>query len=46
MHNDPLDLFRPFIGNEKDRRAQIVRTFGTKSLIEVQLNFDLETDGK
>ncbi|MBE2192619.1 MAG: SUMF1/EgtB/PvdO family nonheme iron enzyme [Anaerolinea sp.] len=44
MYDDLLDLFRPFMGNEKDRRAQIVRAFGTDNPIEGQLNFDLTTD--
>ncbi|MCC6974771.1 MAG: SUMF1/EgtB/PvdO family nonheme iron enzyme [Anaerolineae bacterium] len=44
MYDDLLDLFGPFMGNEKDRRAQIVRAFGTNNPIEGQLNFDLITD--
>ncbi|MCC6975109.1 MAG: toll/interleukin-1 receptor domain-containing protein [Anaerolineae bacterium] len=44
MYDDLLELFRPFMGNEKDRRAQIVRAFGTDNPIEGQLNFDLATD--
>jgi len=44
MYDDLLDLFGPFMGNEKDRRAQIVRAFGTNNPIEGQLNFDLATD--
>lgn len=44
MYDDLLDLFRPFMGNENDRRAQIVRAFGVNNPIEGQLNFDLRTD--